>query len=168
MDPAALDAAMHAAVSGVVVDVFLRFIACPRGKTPAFAAGPFDATDAVQPSRLRDGYQISLFPRPEDPQPLPDQDWPAAAAHDVNALRQAVFDKWNQDAAAWTDHGLAPRREHLPNQDTTSIFLARLVLPATRGPAGTRPVRASATATIDNTSRRFVWPAAIIARWAGL
>lgn len=165
---AALDAAMHEAAGGVVVDVFARFIACPRGKTPAFAAGPFDATDAVQPSRLRDGYQVALFPRPEDPPPLPDQDFAAATAHDAAALRQAVFDKWNQDAAAWTDDGLAPRREHLPDQDTTSVFLARLVLPATRGPAGARPVRSAADVTIDNASRRFVWPVAALARWAGL
>jgi hypothetical protein len=163
-----LDAAMHEAAGGVVVDVFLRFMSCPRGKTPAFAAGPFDATDAVQPSRLRDGYQISLFPRPEDPQPLPEQDFTDATAHDLATLRQAVFEKWNADAASWTDDGLAARREHLPNQDTTSVFLARLVLPATRGPAGARPIRSSATATIDNASRRFVWPVAAIARWAGL
>ena len=167
-DPAILDAAMHEAAAGVVVDVFARFISCPRGKTPAFAPGPFDATDAVQASRLRDGYQISLFPRSEDPQPLPDQDFSAATTHDLDALRQAVFDKWNQDAASWTDDGLAPRREHLPNQDTTSVFLARLVLPATRGPAGARPIRSAAAVTIDNASRRFVWPVAAVARWAGL
>jgi hypothetical protein len=166
--PQDLDAAMHEAAGGVVVDVFVRFVSCPRGKTPAFAAGPFDATDAVQPSRLRDGYQVSLFPRPEDPQPLPDQDFNAASGRDLTTLRQAVFDKWNQDAEAWTDEGLAPRREHLPNQDTTSVFLARLVVPATRGPAGTRPVRSAADVTIDNANRRFVWPVAAIARWAGI
>jgi len=168
IDPGALDRAMHEAAGGVVVDVFARFISCPRGKTPSFAAGPFDATDAVLPSRLRDGYQIQLFPRPEDPQPLPEQDFTVATGHDIAALRQAVFDKWNSEAASWTDDGLAARREHLPNQDTTSVFLARLVLPATRGPAGARPVRSSSTATIDNASRRFVWPVAAIARWAGL
>ena len=168
IDPKVLDAAMHEAASGVVVDVFARFVACPRGKTPAFAAGPFDATDAVQPSRLRDGYQISLFPRPEDPQPLPDQDFAVASAKDIATLRQAVFEKWNADAASWTDEGLAARREHLPNQDTTSVFLARLVIPATRGPAGARPIRGAASVTIDNASRRFVWPVAAIARWTGL
>ena len=35
-----------------------------RGKTPAFAVGPFDATDAVVPSRLRDEYELRLVPRP--------------------------------------------------------------------------------------------------------
>jgi hypothetical protein len=164
----ALDAAMHEAAGGVVVDVFVRFVSCPRGKTPAFAAGPFDATDAVQPSRLRDGYQISLHPRPEDPQPLPAQDFDAATAHDADSLRQAVFEKWNEDAASWTEDGLAARREHLPNQDTTSVFLARLVMPATRGPSGARPIRSAADVTIDNASRRFVWPVAAVARWAGL
>src|SRR5262245_25949839 len=32
---------------GVVADVYLRFAACPRGLTPAFAGGPFDALNAV-------------------------------------------------------------------------------------------------------------------------
>ena len=36
--------------SAVIADLFLRFVPCERGKTPAFAAGPFDALDAVQGS----------------------------------------------------------------------------------------------------------------------
>src|SRR5262245_3370351 len=38
----------------VVADVFLRFVACENGLTPSFAAGPFDALDAVSASRVRD------------------------------------------------------------------------------------------------------------------
>lgn len=49
--------------AAVVGDVFLRFYTRERGKTPAFAAGPFDATDAVQPSRLRDGYELRFVLR---------------------------------------------------------------------------------------------------------
>jgi hypothetical protein len=41
--------------NGVIADVFLNFVVCERGKTPAFASGPFDALDAIAPSRLRDG-----------------------------------------------------------------------------------------------------------------
>src|SRR6185295_9042832 len=53
-----------APATGVVADLFLRFRGCQRGKTPAFAVGPFDATDAVVPSRLRDEYELKLVPRP--------------------------------------------------------------------------------------------------------
>src|SRR6266702_1709107 len=47
----------------VVADVFLRFVACPRGLTPSFAAGPFDALNAVSTSRVRDAYELLLIPR---------------------------------------------------------------------------------------------------------
>ena len=58
-------------VTGVIVDVYVRFVACARGKTPAFAAGPFDALDAVSPSRLRDSYELSLLIRKETDPPSP-------------------------------------------------------------------------------------------------
>jgi hypothetical protein len=47
----------------VVADVYVRFVACERGLTPSFAAGPFDALDAVSPSRVRDAYELHLVPR---------------------------------------------------------------------------------------------------------
>lgn len=50
------------APAGVGVDVFVRFLACPRGKTPAFAS---DAFDSITAARLRDGYEISLVLRTE-------------------------------------------------------------------------------------------------------
>src|SRR5262245_20848451 len=54
-----LRTALHGApANGVIVDLFVRYMSCERGKTPALAAGPFDALDAVQPSRLRDAYEL--------------------------------------------------------------------------------------------------------------
>src|SRR5689334_18486754 len=61
----------HAAANGVIVDVFLRFVACDRALTPAFATGPFDATDYASPSRVRDGYKLELVIRKEGNPPLP-------------------------------------------------------------------------------------------------
>jgi hypothetical protein len=63
--------AFHPAKQGdpanvVVVDVFIRFYSCERGKTPAFATGPFDALDAVQPSRMREFYKLELVAREHD------------------------------------------------------------------------------------------------------
>jgi hypothetical protein len=45
----------------VVADIYLRFVACENGLTPSFAAGPFDALDAVSASRLRDAYELHLI-----------------------------------------------------------------------------------------------------------
>jgi hypothetical protein len=173
MPPAELDAALHEASGGVVADVFVRFIACPRGKTPAFAAGPFDATDAVQPARLRDGYEVKLFPRKESPPPLPTAAWAplgdGSPAERAGRLQDLLFAEWGRAERERTRDGLVPRREHLPNQDTTSVFLARLVLPATRGAEGERPQRTSGGAvTVDNHSRLFVYPAGALAAWIGL
>jgi hypothetical protein len=69
------DLFLNPAANGVIADVFIRFVTCDRGKTPAFAAGPFDALDAVQPARLRDGYELSLRVRQEDAPPLPLNPW---------------------------------------------------------------------------------------------
>jgi len=48
------------APSALVFDVFARFAICPHGKTPAFAAGPFNATDYVVPARLADAFDLTL------------------------------------------------------------------------------------------------------------
>lgn len=196
-DPGALDRALDEPAGGVVADIFVRFVACERGFTPAFAQGPFDATDAVQPARLRDGYHVALQLRTSGAAALPAEDWPdphvapsaqnpfdaaegidstddatTGADADERARRRtqnAVFGLWGGRESAWSGEGLAPLREHLPGQDTTSVFLARLLVPATRGAAGEAPIRdPAADVTIDNRSRRFALPVTALARRAGL
>jgi hypothetical protein len=163
-----LRTALHGApANGVIVDLFVRYVTCDRGKTPAFAAGPFDALDAVQPSRQRDAYELTLLPRAETDPPLPETAEidapPLPPASDVAArraaLREAIFTRWREGTDAWTNRGPAPLREHTPAQDPTSLFLARLVLPATAAPtAEERPVRtAGEPVRVDNDSRRFVY-----------
>lgn len=156
--------------TGVVVDVFIRFAVCERGKTPAFATGPFDALDAVAPSRLRDWYELELVIRPEPEPPLP-QPWhpeltgiPDPEARRA-ALQDAILDNWNEGTAD-TEHGdLPPLPEHRVDQDPASVFLARLVIPAT---AGAPPVRTDAPVTVDNHSRPFVYPPLSLVRWLDL
>lgn len=159
-------------VSGVVVDVFVRYVACERGKTPAFASGPFDALDAVQPARLRDGYEVTLYVRQEpDPPPLPQPLWPALSGDDATRksdLQAAIFAAWREGNDAWDKDGLKPLPEHVPGQDATSVLLARLVLPATLPGGGGRPVRNAADIVPNNGVRRFVYPPAALARWLGL
>lgn len=174
-DPDELNQGLHGApYDGVVVDVFIRFVACERGKTPSFAAGPFDALDAVVPSRLRDYYELELVTRREADPARPADPWSAVRgiadeAARLAALRTAVFDAWREGSDRWTDEGPDPLPEHAAGQDPTSLFLARLVLPAAAGGAGTRPVRAAAEPVrVENESRLFAYPAQALAAWLGL
>jgi hypothetical protein len=93
-----------AAGGAVVADVFLAFHPCPRGYTPAFASGPFDALDASQPSRVRDGYELSLVLRTEADGDLPvaSDPWAAiaggTAAERLASAEQRAFELWRQSA----------------------------------------------------------------------
>lgn len=153
------------AASGVVADVYLRFVACERGKTPSFATGPFDALDAVQPSRLRDGYALELIPRrgtldlPDPRFPLVDEEDPVARAR---RLRDAALGAWREDQ--WTSTGLPPEAGQIAGQDPTSLFLARVLIPATRT-GNARPQRTPATEVrVDNHTRAFTYAADALAR----
>jgi len=157
--------------NGVVVDVFLTFVACERGKTPAFAAGPYDALDPVVPSRIRDGYAVTLVIRKEADPPVPVNQWPdllgvADPSERADRMRQAVFGAW-REGTQWQelDGKLAPMLEHASGQDTTAVLLARLALPATQASAAARPQRtAGVPVQVDNNIRPIVFNPG---RWAG-
>lgn len=158
--------------NGVVVDIFIRFLICERGKTPAFALGPFDALDATVPSRLRDGTALDLVIRKEDSPPLPENGWPDLtvfpnAGERRTAALNALLEGW-QEGTEWRDEAgrLYPLAEHVPGQDPTSLFLARGVILATAGPAeaprpsrpeGASTLQDNASMTIDNHSRPFIY-----------
>lgn len=182
--PDRLTAALHPKdgadpLSGVVVDVFIRHYLCERGKTPAFASGPFDALDAVRPSRLREFYKLELVARVENPPPLPAPQWSdlsgiADPDERREALQEEIFNAWQEGvesaSGGWGNDGPAPLREHVEDQDTTSLFLARLTLPAVAAASNDeRPVRtAGQEVNVDNHSRTFVYTAGALARWLGL
>jgi len=162
-------------VSGVVADVFIRFVACGREKTPAFASGPFDAIDAVQPSRLRDGYKLQLFLRKKteaeeevDSLPVPENFWPADPAD----LPAAIFSVWKRMTSRDERNNLEPLNEHFAGQDTSYVFLARVVLPTedlTELDDDGRPERRrQEKVEIINEIRPFVYSTAALARLAGL
>ena len=152
--------------TGLVVDLFVRFVQCPHALTPALAAGPFDALDAAVPARLADSYELLLVTRAETLPPLPQNAWPdlAAIADPVArtaAFQQAVFDLWPEGTRDLDGRGqLEPLAEHVPGQDPAGLWLARLAIPV----AGDPPARAPGDIVIDNASRPFV-PAS--ARWLG-
>jgi hypothetical protein len=154
-------------LAGIVVDVFARFVQCARGKTPAQAAGPFDALDYAVPSRIRDGCEIELVPRAETLPRLPQNGWPdlAAIADPVareTAFRDAALNAWSEPPLDSNgERRLAPLAEHVLGQDNAALWLARIQIPA----AGDPPVRTPGDLAIDNASRAFV-PAH--ARWIGV
>ena len=122
------------AAGGVIVaDIFLAFHECPRGYTPAFASGPFDALDASQPSRVRDGYELSLVLRTEADGDLPVASDPwegiagATVADRLAAAEQAAFELWHQAAQ--------PAPENAAGVDPTAVLLARLRIPAQQNPS---------------------------------
>jgi len=112
----------------VVADVFLAFHPCPRGYTPAFASGPFDALDASQPSRVRDAYELSLVLRTESDPTLPvaTDPWAAIAggtlAERLASAQTLALTNWYQVAQ--------PAPENPPTVDANAVLLARLRLPA--------------------------------------
>src|SRR6266480_166436 len=145
-------------LQGVVADVFVRLAPREPGPTPGSA------------------YEVKLYLRQEpDPPPLPPPTWPVFMRTDgaQKDLQDAIFAAW----AAWhegndsCDQGgppLRPLPEHVLGQDPTSVFLARLVLPATLPASGGRPIRTTREVAVDNRSRRFAYPPAALARWVGL
>jgi hypothetical protein len=163
-------------VSGVVADVFIRFAACERGKTPAFASGPFDALDNAKPSRIRDGYKLKLFPRKKsdakdvnNPLPLPENLWP----NDKAEIRQLIFSLWKRVTARdTTNDNLEPLTEHLAGQDTSYVFLARVIFPTNdlnTLEKDQRPRRRrEQKVEIINDIRPFVYSTGALARLAGL
>jgi hypothetical protein len=170
-DPQALRKALHAApVNGVIVDLFLRFVVCPIRKTPVFASGPFDSLGAVAPSRLHDCFALDLVPRPEAAPGVPVDPWKGlAAVADLaqrhKQLRDRIDQSWHEAESDWGPAGPNPGPEHVDGQDPTSLFLARLTIPATDAAP---PVRTGADVTIDDSSRLFIYPTAAVAGWLGI
>ncbi|MCP4378555.1 MAG: hypothetical protein GY794_20560 [bacterium] len=170
---AAADALWTGAPSGVLVDVFIRFAACERGKTPAFAAGPFDSIDAVTAARLRDGYHTELLLRQEASPGEPQNRWPdftsSPEADRPGLLREAIFSAWSETTQDSNLSGLDPLPEHASGQDTSSLLLARMIIPADEASPGSRPVRRiTEPVEIRNDLRSFVITSNALARMLGI
>jgi hypothetical protein len=154
--------------SGVAADLFIRFVVCEQGKTPAFASGAFDSFDSVTAARLRDGFKIELILRQESSPALPQPQWPDFG-NDAATLRATIFAAWREGSASSTLQGLDPLPEHVPGQDASALFLARVLLPADQGPIGRRPARRiSEAVVVRNELRSFVVTANALARWLGI
>lgn len=156
----------------VVADVYLAFAACERGKTPAFATGPFDALDAVAPSRVRDGYELSLVPVAHTA--LPPDPWKDLSAAGVDA-RKRLAQATLLDAhplPAFKERGVPLRPDlYPPEVDPSAVLLARLFIPvvpvgldeSAAGFARDRALRP----LVNNHLRPFAYPGPALAWLAG-
>jgi hypothetical protein len=149
----------------LMVDVFATFVPCTRGATPCFATqDDYDATDAFRPNRWLDSFAMQLVLRTDSDPLTPLDPWytAGAAPADPAALRQSLLQ-------ATAGPATAPQ-EYPPGFDATSVFLARILIPATAGSGGAPPVwnLDPHNIVIDNDSRLFLYPAALLARLMGL
>jgi len=157
----------------ILIDVFIRFHECEHGKTPAMAAGPFDALDAVTPSRIRDHFRVDLIVRRTLAPRLPKHPWAALMKKKapVKDVHNAILDSWPGFRDQWEgdQKNLTPLPWHQREQDPTSLFLARIRVPATSGAGESdRPTMNDIeTVTIDNEKRLFVYPTPLLTRWLG-
>ena len=160
------DAAVTAG-GAVIADLFLSFHECPRGYTPAFASGPFDALDASQPSRVRDAYELSLVLRPEATADLPRAADPWRTVEGVT-IDDRIASAIRLSAEMWRN-GVQPAPENPAGVDPTAVLLARLRIPARPDPDESHPPDADWTAAawavvndvpanLDNAVRHVLLP----------
>ncbi|WP_257446360.1 hypothetical protein [Archangium lipolyticum] len=179
---------------GVVADLFLRFRVYERGWTPAMASGLYDATDAVSPARLRDGYELRLVPRgeqgqnppsvPPSPWPLPDggKTWPERPEENqdpatrVSDLKKAILSSWHPGRPAlldklWSSNFLPHElryENNLPVEDPAWVFLARVVIGVTGNADSSGRSNRTGVVAVDNEMRPFAVTVAALARWLGI
>jgi hypothetical protein len=149
----------------VNADVFLRFAACPRGFTPAFAAGPGDALDATAPSRIRDGYELRLVLRTEASPPLPRDPFidlrGVPAAERRARMETMLLDAW--DAAQEEDLSVPTTLERALHW----VFLARVRVPVDS--SGAQVLRTAVPCEIDSAAHRLlVYPTGALVSLLGL
>lgn len=154
----------------LLADVFLRFVAAPAGKTPAFAAGPFDALDAVTPARIRDGYELKLILRQEKDPLLPKNPWDKLAqTEDIQKRREelhkTIFQAWEEGTVKSNQNGLVPLQEHISDQNPTSLFLARVEIPLKQDDSKKFVRNKDQVVIVNNTARSFVYTVGALASW---
>lgn len=146
----------------LVFDVFARFAICPHGRTPAFAAGPFEVAEV--PARLADAFELTLQlahvvgesdanPKGSLAVPQPRSPRLQAMLADLQgitdpALLDAARRLWCMESAldAWPQPSQAdPTRlpklaEHASDADWDKVLLARVSVPVQQASASSFPV----------------------------
>jgi hypothetical protein len=170
--PAPPDPNLAVQGSNLVCDVFATFVPCTRGLTPCFATeDDFDATDAFSANRWLDSFAMQLVLRTDDPPKTPVDPWKASGALPAKGATLTGADETAlQNLLLAAVAGVAAGGvEYPPGFDNSSVFLARLQIAATKGPGpGQAPSFDLTKMSIDNHSRLFLYPAALLARLGGL
>jgi hypothetical protein len=167
----------------ILVDVFATYVACSRGVTPCFATqDDYSATDAFSSNRMLDSFAMRLVLRndsgaalpgaglPKDPWnaagPVP----PGAITTDIaKSLKQSILSANAGPSSTPPFAATGPTPPEIPpGFDASSVFLARITIPATEGASGEPPNFDLNSITIDNLARLFLYPAALVARSIGL
>ena len=162
----------------VIVDVFATFVSCTRGVTPCFATQDnYDATDAFSANRLLDSFAMQLVLRTDANPKTPQDPWLPAGPAPTTAITPAIAQGLKQailaagagpgSNAPFSPTGAVPA-EYPPLLDPTSVFLARVSIPAVAGGPGLPPTFNLNQIAIDNLSRLFLYPASLVARSIGL
>lgn len=165
---------LHGApINGMVLDLFLRFVTREQGRTPAFAYGPYDALNAAVPSRLRDDFELFFILRkPGDSPRLPLPLNPWADKTTPEQRREAIYTAWRssqvqQEGFEAIAPGTDPHVEYVTGQDRTSVFLARLTLPATAPTTvGGPPQWDGKRVQVSDEGRLFVYSTSALMQWA--
>lgn len=150
----------------LVADVFLRYLECPQGLRPGFPEAGADATDAIVAARLKDGFELVLAPRSSEVNgvepPLPKKPFQPAPAN-RNELLKAVYaaytpaDPIEYPTAPMDDTPAGTPAKKLA--DKTAVFLARVLIRLTDGPAVPLVRHDSADFKVEDADR-LVLPAA--------
>jgi len=147
---------------GSIADVFVRFTECQRGKTPAFADNNYDATDAFAANRLLDGFRMELVLRKDDPK-VPVDPWANVLAQGA-AGGTATSDAVKKILLNAKDIVGGNPVEYPDGYDTTAVYLARITIKGSRTGPGQKPSLDYKQITVDNMSRLFIYPTALLAR----
>jgi hypothetical protein len=184
------DALLEAAVGPaggqtMALDIFVRFVVCQHGATPAFATGPFNATDATVPAREHDAFELAWALRPAaEAATVAVNAWPAAdrvaqalaalpdgtpqerAARDrrrAELVGEAILGAWEPLAADSSAPALRPLVEQPLAGWWDRVLLARVTIPVSVAAARVQLDEARELA-IDNLIRPFVY---VPGRWQG-
>ncbi len=186
-DADALDEAVVGAGANthVLLDIFVHFVVCQHGATPAFATGPFNATDATVPSREHDAFELSWALRPAaEAATQPGNVWPAfdAVNQELAALPtgtpaqkaarekrraeligEAILGAWEPLSADAQRPTLDPLVEHPRDDWWDRVLLARVKVPVTAS-SDHPQIDEGRQLEIDNLIRPFVY---VPGRWQG-
>ena len=168
-----VDDAVVLPARALVADVFIRFAECPFGLTPSFAAGPFDALNAVSTSRIRDAYELQMIARTTLSNVYPGLPMPVIDPKTVDlstetsrrrALDDSVFGAYAASCQPDGIHGLTRAPEQPDGLDPSAVFLARVFVPVS---VTNPPTRTANAVVIDNFARHFLPSASLLAQWVG-